>query len=182
MRRALIAAGLLVAAACGGSGDDADVSSGSDATITVATTIGSEAAQDEPDETDDESAPETTESDPSTPVPAEVDGDTGLLPLTLPAVTVTEGDPGVEGAGRPTFAWDAVDGAAEYFVVVHLDGQPDWGVTTTDTSATVGGATLQPNATGPRVTNDMVWYVVASDADGTPIAQSAARPVVTTID
>ena len=105
-----------------------------------------------------ESSPPESAEPPDSTEPDVVGPESGLFPVELPGIVTLEGDPGPDGAGRPTMAWEPVPGAAEYLVVVHVDDQPHWGVATTETTATVGGATLHPDATGPRCRsgNDLV--------------------------
>lgn len=73
---------------------------------------------------------------------------------------------------NPVLAWDAVEGAVLYRLVVRdADGRPYWAWSGSDSSVAVGGS-AEPTAVGARVFTDMTWQVSAHDASGLPIAVS----------
>lgn len=94
----------------------------------------------------------------------------------LGAMTLTTPESG--GGERPVLAWEPVDGADHYAVVVlDPDGQPYWGWRTADTVVRVGVGDRAEGVPGPRVADGMTWSVVAHGADGIPVAASARRPI-----
>ncbi len=97
------------------------------------------------------------------------------LPQTTP-LTLTTATSGV--GPRPVLAWEAMDGAALYSVVVHdADGVPYWGWETEDTEVRLGLTERPVEAPGPRITEGMTWSVVAHDREGVPVAASEVRPI-----
>ena len=112
-------------------------------------------------------APEVTEE--PTPFLLAYGIDVGLVELTTP----------VAGGGpRPVLAWEPVDGAEVYAVVVHdVDGAPYWGWELEETSVRLGLEDRPDTAPGPRAAEGMTWSVVAYDADWLPLAASERRPI-----
>lgn len=86
----------------------------------------------------------------------------------------------MSGAGpRPELAWEPVDGAFFYNVVV-LDptGRGYWGWEGTDTSVHVGGEpVIKEGLSGPSVIDGMTWQVSAYDSDQNLIALSHQQPI-----
>ena len=100
--------------------------------------------------------------------------DLGLAPVTLVA-------PATTGAGeRPAFRWKPVDGATSYaLAVVTTADEPLWAWQGVATEVILGGWPTPPpaEAFGPLLVGDAVWFVVAFDTAGVPIANSVLRPV-----
>ena len=85
-----------------------------------------------------------------------------------------------EGVGRrPTLAWDPVDGAASYFLVVKdASGAAYWAWDGSETSVPLGGAEFPADfGNGPIIGPGFTWSVSAYAADGTFVAISGDRPV-----
>lgn len=166
---------VVVLSGCGGSGDE---SNGALPPSTSAELDGDRHSQPDDDHDDDAESPPAGDAPTTEPTePETVGAGEGLIGLDLPAITVSEGDPGPDGAGRPTLRWEPVAGAVEYLVNVRIGAAAHWGVTVTVPEATVGGEGLDPAAPGVRVSPSMTWLVVALDADGFPVAQSRSHPV-----
>ncbi len=160
LRAALFALAVVVSACGGTGGDDA---AGGDASIDdaeSATTVGDASGA---DETDGDETVETDATTTTTTAPIVVDN-----PLVEITVAATESGP------RPLLAWDAIDGAVDYRVVVlDAQGQPYWAWSGPETEINVGGVS-NPDAAGATVFEPMTWTVAAIDADGVPVAMSAA--------
>jgi hypothetical protein len=87
--------------------------------------------------------------------------------------------PPEEDAGEvPTFAWESVEGAAAYrLVVLDAEGRAVWAWEGSETSVALGGVPDRPEgAEGPVLTAGSTWSVAALDADGHVVAVSTARP------
>ena len=111
-------------------------------------------------------------------VTAEPASDGAPLVAGLGDAPIVQTTPTSGGGDRPVLAWEAVDGAADYVVMVHdADDSPYWAWTTEDTSVRVGLTDRPDAAPGPRVTDGMTWVVVARDAGGIPVASSPRRPI-----
>ena len=149
MRRALAAITVVALIAAACGGDDATDTATTSTTPAVATT-----------------GPTGTGATTTTVVD---DGGDGVV-LTTPTEDV---------GPRPELAWEPVEGAALYQVVLFApDGSAYWAWQGTETSVPVGGRPLlREEARGPRVANGMSWSVAAYDADGLPIALSEQRPI-----
>ncbi len=161
MNRRLIAATIaitVIGAAC--SGSSTTTSSADGATGTTGTTTAAGVS--------DTTATTSTAAPTTVTTEAMVDGDlralTGLGPVGLV-------DPAPVGV-QPTLAWEPVDGAEHYRVVV-LDGSGDpyWAWLGTDTSVPFGGADSGEGLLA-SVHEPMTWTVIAVAADGRTIAIS----------
>lgn len=83
-----------------------------------------------------------------------------------------------EGGSHPVLAWDAVDGAASYWLVLHDDaGRPYWGWTGSETSVRVGGGDRAEQNQTAVLHEPMTWSVSAFDADGRLMAISEPQVV-----
>jgi hypothetical protein len=113
----------------------------------------------------------TTETTSETTEPAPA----GETPIDLTLADVFEPiatDP-TEAGPRPLLAWEPVDGAAEYQVVVlGADGEPYWAWSGTETMINVGG-NAEPLAIGAWVHESMTWTVSAHAPDGEVLGLSA---------
>lgn len=94
--------------------------------------------------------------------------------------TVTLTTPQTGGGVKPLLAWEPVDGAALYTVIVFApDGGAYWAWEGESTSVTLGGgAPSSPPAgdrAGPVLQAGMAWSVIARDADGAIIAASGRQ-------
>jgi hypothetical protein len=91
----------------------------------------------------------------------------------LPAITLTAPAEGAALGSRTRFRWDAVAGAERYRVefLTERNSRPLAAVETKGASATVRSFTLE------RLNTDapLIWRVLALDAEGRVIAQSAGR-------
>ena len=100
--------------------------------------------------------------------------DVGLAPLDLL-------EPATSGAGdHPTFRWAAVNGASTYLLaILTAEHVPVWAWQGAVTEVVLGGwdQAPPPEAPGPRLSGPSQWFVVALDASGLPLANSALRPV-----
>lgn len=83
-----------------------------------------------------------------------------------------------EPGPRPLLAWEPVEGAALYNVVVlGSNGDPYWAWSGTVTEIHVGGID-EPEALGAWVHESMTWTVSAQAPEGEVLALSAATPLV----
>jgi len=85
-----------------------------------------------------------------------------------------------EGVGiRPTLAWESVDGAASYFLVVKDESEVAyWAWDGSETSVPLGGAEFPADfGNGPSIGPGYTWSVSAYAGDGTFLAISGDRPV-----
>jgi hypothetical protein len=105
-------------------------------------------------------------------------------PPSLPPViegleSVTLLTPVAGGGARPLLAWEPVNTAATYMVVVYdSEGLAIWSSITKDTEIYLGGSLPIPEEnTGPRITADNTWVVYADDANGRVIAASGRSPL-----
>lgn len=124
-----------------------------------------------------ERAPSDSSPSPATPSPSPTTDDEAFVP-GLSDEVVVQTTPVSGGGDRPVLAWEAVDGAGDYVVMVHTsDDAPYWSWATTETQVRVGLTDRPDTAPGPRVGEGMTWVVVARDGDGLPIATSPRRPI-----
>ena len=149
------------------------------------------------------SEPETNEvTGPAEPEGSEPAADDGTL-ATPTTVATEEADPdlaevaatGEEAADeegfrllttgpdlgtRPLLEWTSVNGAARYLVSIRLpDVGPYWAWSGDSTSVPFGSEVgLEPDAAGPALTVEMLFSVIALDADGLPldIAEATIAP------
>jgi hypothetical protein len=158
---------LLVLAACSGGGNDAGK---------AAPTAAPSATSAPPVTTDAAPGSGGSATTASTVAPAGTDATTttaapGVLPGLAPLTLLTAG----EGLGiRPILQWNAVDGAAQYVVVVNTpEGGPYWTWQGADTQVAFGGGPIDDQDTiGARLISPKRWFVVALDEAGSPIAAS----------
>lgn len=170
-RRVRIAAALaigLAVAACGGSDEPASASSSTGPastpdTAAVTTTAGSTT----PSTTQ---GPSSTGTSPSASSIRDLRGDFGIESIAL--------QPADEGGPHPTLAWDAVDGAATYWLVVHDgDGRVYWAWTGAETQVRVGGGDRPELNQTAALHEPMTWSVTAVDASGSLLAFSDVATV-----
>lgn len=148
----VIALVLTTTAACGGSDepDGAPVDTAADPTSAEPTT----------DDAPVETAPEVTAG--------ELDGVAGVS-----AITITT--PASGNGAKPLLAWEPVDGAASYVVILQTtDGSGYWAWTGPDTEVWLGGSDTEPapDTEGPILYEPMMLSVYASVADGTAAGAS----------
>lgn len=165
-RSVILSCGLviaLVAGACSSSSTDPA------APTTVAEGIVSTTTQDGSGETET-TTPDTTQAPPTTVVSE---------PVITGADPITQTTPTIGGGTRPLLEWDAVDGAALYFVTIYTEsGGSYWAAVTEDTKTYVGGPQqISEGRTGPSVADGYTWVVYAEDADGNLLAASPSRPI-----
>lgn len=99
--------------------------------------------------------------------------------LGLPLVELCGPLP-TEAGPWPTLRWNPVAGAVSYQVAVHTAADaPLWAWTGTATSVVFGGWTDPPphEVPGLSLTGAAVWFVVAVDAAGVPVAVSPRQLV-----
>lgn len=88
---------------------------------------------------------------------------------------------GAGGGPWPVLAWEPVEGAQSYSVTLYAEsGAVYWRWRGETTEVRVGGFAEEPAPDAPlspRVEGDMLWDVLARDADGSVIAQSGERPI-----
>jgi hypothetical protein len=129
----------------------------------------------------------------SVPEPAASEATTATAPTTTPppppappdeladldAITEISVTTPVSGNGeRPLFAWQPVEAATSYSLVLTTsDGQAYWAWTGPESQIWLGGSADEPpaDATGPYMVEPMTLRVFAADADGVIVA--ASRPV-----
>lgn len=74
---------------------------------------------------------------------------------------------------RPLLAWEPIEGAAAYdLIVLDAAGAPYWAWTGETSSVFIGGVE-NPDAVGAWVFEPLTWIVTARDAEGQPLAMSA---------
>lgn len=165
-----LACGTLLLACSGGSDDDASAiveSPVTPGTFDVAVTT-APAASSAP-----HSEPSAPDTEPSTTAPP---GEPLLAGLELVRVLA----PAPSGVGLvPEFAWDPVDGAATYRLVVLGPDGPLWAWEGPETSVWLGGFDVAPppGATRLAIVDETCWSVVARDESRTVIAASPLLPV-----
>ncbi len=142
----------LVLAGCGGSTDETTAVEPDESAVTT-----TEAPVEAPESTSTQPAPEGGDS----------------VELTLADVFDPIATEPTEAGPRPLLAWEAVEGASLYQVVVlGADGEPYWAWSGTETMINVGG-NAQPDAIGAWVHESMTWTVSAHSADGKVLGLSA---------
>jgi hypothetical protein len=95
----------------------------------------------------------------------------GLGLETIVQATATSG-----GGPRPLLAWEPLDGAASYTVVVFdADGSPWWSWQGEETEVHLGGFQTDAEIGGPTAGAGVTWVVYAYDADGLTIGVSPLR-------
>lgn len=98
------------------------------------------------------------------------------LDVGLPAIELTTPHEG--GGDRPVLSWQPVDGAASYTLVLRDgNGRTYWSWIGTATEVPVGGVDLPDTVSGPRVSDDTTWAVMALDDALLPVAVSEVRPI-----
>lgn len=185
----VIIASALALAACGGASESA-----STAPAPTPTTPATDAAADEPDQTT-QPGPASTEPTPPESPPATmpaVPTTTGSVPGSTEPAETAPADPEVSGpfadlvptaisvltpstgnGPKPLLAWEPVDGATTYDVVVStVDGAPYWAWRGTEQQVWLGGSqnAPAPDTEGPILVGPMLLTVFASDAGGIPLA------------
>jgi hypothetical protein len=93
---------------------------------------------------------------------------TDLATVTLVSPAETEAGP------TPTFAWEPIDGATAYRLVVLGPDAPRWGWSGAETSVQYGGSGAPG---GPSLKPGSWWSVAALAVDGTTLALSDLRAV-----
>ena len=142
----------LMLAGCGGSTDE--------------TTVGE---PNEPAVTTTEAPAAAPESTPTEPAP---DGGEPVE-LTLADVFDPIATEPTESGPRPLLAWEAIEGADLYQVVVlGADGEPYWAWSGTETEIHVGG-NPEPQALGAWVHESMTWTVSAHGPEGQVLGLSS---------
>jgi hypothetical protein len=133
---------------------------------------------------DDGSGTQSLDGSVSTTVVTQDAGTSQEPPPSLPPViegldSVTLLTPVAGGGARPLLAWEPVNAAATYMVVVYdSEGEAIWSSITRDTEIYLGGSLPIPEEnTGPRITADSSWVVYADDANGRVIAASGRSPL-----
>ncbi|NNE74286.1 MAG: hypothetical protein HKN26_11525 [Acidimicrobiales bacterium] len=161
---------VLLLAGCGSGVDDAadpsDPAPSSAAEVPPGDATQADPTATEPTATD--TAPNTTAPEPEAP------------PLIgFPnAGTITQHTPTTGNGLHPALAWDPIEGATEYAVVVfHANGEAWWSWYGPETEVVLGGVATNAPAGGPRAGDGVTWAVVGYDAQGTPLATSARRTV-----
>lgn len=90
------------------------------------------------------------------------------VPRVFPELPTEPAEPGP----HPTLAWQPVDGAVVYEVVVlDADRSPYWAWSGPELSVSLGGVS-DPDATGAWVFEPLTWTVQARGADGATLALS----------
>lgn len=160
---AVLAIGILVAA-CGGTDEPTGTSAepttagSTPDTAAVTTTAGSET----PATTQPGSTVEATSSPSSI---RDLREDLGFGSIVL--------QPADEGGPHPTLSWDAVDGAATYWLVLHDSaGRIYWAWTGADTQVRVGGGDRAELNQTAALHEPMTWSVTAVDDAGSIVAFS----------
>lgn len=89
---------------------------------------------------------------------------------------------GADAGPTPEFAWEPVDGAGDYRLVVLGPAGPIWAWQGTDTSVWLGGTSVEPppGSTRLAIVEETCWSVVARADDGAIVAASSVRPVTPT--
>lgn len=99
--------------------------------------------------------------------------------LTAPDLEViTQVTPTAGGGPRPDLAWEPVDGAVEYTVVVSdAEGAPWWAWFGGSTEVVLGGVDSSAEVGGPVAGPGVTWVVFAFGDDGILIGVSPTRPI-----
>jgi hypothetical protein len=155
----------VVAASCtgGGASDPPDVSAAP--TTPTTSTVSTSAASD------------VTEAESSVTEPREAPDSRIRELLDVPPIELLTAESG--GGTRPELAWEPVDEAFFYNVVL-LDptGRGYWGWEGTATAVHVGGEpVIKEGLSGPSVIDGMSWQVAAYDSDLNLIALSRKQPI-----
>lgn len=161
-KRILLSVFVVVIGACGGDSAETVDSPATETTSSTSVESTSVTAASEEASPDRTTAPDQSPS-----------LDLSLDDLFAPIVT----EP-TEPGPRPLLAWEPVEGAAVYNVVVlGSDGDPYWAWSGTVTEVHVGGID-EPEALGAWVHEPMTWTVSAQAGGGEVLALSAAAPLV----
>lgn len=116
----------------------------------------------------------TTSGDAATTTSTTIAADPFLPGLGLEPIAQTTPTSGNEP--RPLLAWEALDGAATYTVVVFdADGNPWWSWQGDATEVYLGGFQTDAEIGGPVAGAGVTWVVYAYDADGRTAGASPLR-------
>lgn len=130
---------------------------------------------DEPDDASTTSTSETS-ADATSTSSAEVEADESAeadetvveAPQVFELMVTEPTEPGP----RPFLAWDSVEGASTYdLIVLDAAGTPYWAWSGEATGVHLGGVE-NPEAVGAWVFEPLTWIVTARDSDGQPLAMS----------
>ncbi len=125
------------------------------------------------DSTSATSSAEVVENDSSTATAAEPDSETETEVEAEPQVFAILATEPTEPGPRPMLAWDSVDGATTYdLIVLDAEGTPYWAWSGEATGIHLGGVE-NPDAVGAWVFEPLTWIVTARDSEGQPLAMSA---------
>jgi hypothetical protein len=161
-RSAMLAAAVLGLTACGG-GDSGSTAPQSTVSATSDETTATSASP----ETTPTTVAETTTTLPAVTSPL---ADRGVAALALTSPTTGIGE-------RPTFTWQAVEGADVYVVsITGADGTPLWAWRGTTTDVALGGELIDGEE-GPRLAGDATIDIFAVDGTGRIIAASGPVPI-----
>jgi hypothetical protein len=168
MRRlvAVVSIGMVVTS-CGGSDEPAATTASAADVATTSRTAGATTTD----------GPAATA--PTTPTATVANGSTSLRDLRGDlSIGSVELQPADEGGPHPTLAWDPVDDAATYWLVVR-DGSGDayWAWTGADTSVRLGGGDRAGLNQTAALHEPMTWSVTAIDGSGNVIAFSDVATV-----
>jgi hypothetical protein len=169
LRFAVVLAIALLVAACGGSDEPTSTSvspttpGSTPDTAAVTTTAGSGITA--------TTQPMSTTGAGSSPSSIrDIRGDLGIGSIVL--------QPADEGGPHPTLAWDPVDGAATYWLVLHDGaGRVYWAWTGAETQVRVGGGDRAELNQTAALHEPMSWSVTAVDASGSLLAFSDVATV-----
>ncbi len=145
--------------------------------VMLTTTAGC-GGSDEPDTAPVDAAADSSPAEPTTdnaPVDAapelpagELDGVAGVSPISVTTPVTGNG-------AKPLLAWEPVDGAVDYVVILQTaDGNGYWAWTGADNQVWLGGSETEPapDTEGPILFEPMLLSVYASSADGTAVGAS----------
>ena len=169
----------LILAGCGGSSDDKtsadNAPSSAPDIVNESVPATAETESTDPPVSPSDPSTTTTVTPPTAPPTSGPPQELADLPeLTEIAVTTPP-----SGNGEyPLLAWEPVDSAADYsLVLTQADGQVYWAWSGVESQIWLGGSSDQPPATasGPYMVEPMTLRVFALDADGVVIA--ASQPI-----